>query len=79
MSRHIRRGDIVGHATDGSIVLAIENTSGTPVNSLDERFVAILRRLGVEPHDVRVLHYPADGSSAEALLIAIDASGKETP
>jgi len=79
MSRHIRRGDFVGHAADGNVVLAIENTSGAPVSGLDERFVAILRRLGVEPHDVRVIHYPKDGGTAEELLAAADANGKKAP
>jgi CheY-like chemotaxis protein len=78
MSRHIRKGDFVGHAADGNVVLAIENTSGAPVSGLDERFVAILHRLGVEPHDVRVLHYPADGASAEDLLAAANSHGDGT-
>ena len=78
MPRHIRRGDFVGHAADGRLVLVIENTSGTPVSGLDERFVAILRRLGVEPHDVRVLQYPVDGRSAEDLLAAA-ANREKTP
>jgi hypothetical protein len=70
ISRHIRRGDFIGHAAKGNIVLAIENTSGAPVQGLDDRFVSVLRRLGVEACDVRLLEYPKDGRSAEELLTA---------
>ena len=70
VEHHVRRSDLVGHLGDGSLVLAIDNTSGGPIRDLDGRFEAILRQLGIEPHEVRVLHHPVDGRSAQELLAA---------